>query len=54
VAIAALRTGINMPGITHIIHLIALYSIINYTQEARCARRARKRVITVIIIEDKD
>ncbi len=53
-AIAALRTGIDVPSITHIIHLTALYSIIDYTQEARCAGRARERVIAIIIIEDKD
>jgi hypothetical protein len=43
-----------MPGIIYIIYLEAPYSIINYTQEAGCTRRARECVTAVIIIEDKD
>jgi superfamily II DNA helicase RecQ len=54
VATAALGTGINVPGITHIVHLAAPYSIIDYTQEAGRARRARERVTAMIIIKDKD
>jgi Lhr-like helicase len=54
VAIATLRTGINVLGITHIVYLEAPYSIIDYTQEARRVRRARERVAAIIIIEDKD
>jgi hypothetical protein len=43
-----------VPGITHVVYLEALYSIIDYVQEARRARRARERVTAVIIVEDKD
>ena len=54
VATAALGTGINVPGITHVVHLEALHNIINYTQEAGRAGRAGERVTAVIIVEDKD
>jgi ATP-dependent DNA helicase RecQ len=54
VATAALGTGIDVPGITHVVHLEAPHSIIDYVQEAGRARRARERVTAVIIVEDKD
>jgi superfamily II DNA helicase RecQ len=54
VATAALGTGIDVPGITHVIHLEAPHSIIDYAQEAGRAGRAGERVTAVIIIEDKD
>ena len=50
----ALGTGIDVPGIIHVIYLEALYSIIDYAQEAGRAGRAGERVTAVIIIEDKD
>ncbi len=43
-----------MLGITHVVHLEAPYSIIDYAQEARRAGRAGERVTAVIIVEDKD
>jgi superfamily II DNA helicase RecQ len=54
VVIATLGTGIDMLSITHVVHLEAPHSIINYAQEARRARRAKERVTAVIIVEDKD
>ncbi|KAL2209736.1 hypothetical protein CC79DRAFT_1365156 [Sarocladium strictum] len=54
VAIVALGTGIDVPGIKHVIHLEALYSIIDYAQEAGRVGRARERVQAEVIIEDKD
>jgi superfamily II DNA helicase RecQ len=54
VAMAALKTGIDVLGITHVVHLKAPHSIIDYTQEARRAGRARERVTAIIIVEDKD
>jgi superfamily II DNA helicase RecQ len=51
---AALETGIDVPGITHVMYLEAPYSIIDYAQEARRVERARERVTAVIIVEDKD
>lgn len=54
VATAALETGIDIPGITYIIHLEAPHSIIDYAQEAGRAGRAGKRITAKIIIEDKD
>ncbi len=53
-ATAALGTGIDVPGITHVVHLTAPYSIIDYTQEAGRAGRAGERVTAMIIVEDKD
>ncbi|KAG0648381.1 DEAD-box ATP-dependent RNA helicase 21 [Hyphodiscus hymeniophilus] len=53
-ATAAPGTGIDVPGITHVIHLEGPHSIIDYTQSAGRAGRARERVTAVIIIEDKD
>ena len=53
-ATAALGTGIDVSGITHVIHLEGPHSIIDYAQEAGCAGRAGERVMAVIIIEDKD
>jgi superfamily II DNA helicase RecQ len=53
-AMAAFGTGINVPGITYIVHLEAPYSIIDYAQEASHASRAGKRVTAVIIVEDKN
>lgn len=54
VATAALGTGIDVPGITHVVHLEAPHSIIDYAQEAGRAGRAGERVTAVIIVEDKD
>jgi superfamily II DNA helicase RecQ len=54
VATAALRTGIDVLGIIHVVYLEAPYSIIDYTQEARRAGRAGERVTAVIVVEDKD
>jgi superfamily II DNA helicase RecQ len=54
VATAALGTGIDVAGITHVIHLEGPRSIIDYAQEAGRAGRAGERVTAVIIIEDKD
>jgi superfamily II DNA helicase RecQ len=54
VATAALGTGIDVLGITHIVHLEAPYSIIDYAQEAGRAGRARERVMAIIVVEDKD
>jgi superfamily II DNA helicase RecQ len=51
VATAALGTGI---GITHVIHLEAPHSIIDYAQEAGRAGRGGERVVAVVVIEDKD
>jgi superfamily II DNA helicase RecQ len=51
---AALGTGIDMPGIIYVIHLEGLYSIIDCTQEAGHTGRAGERVTAEIIIEDKD
>ena len=53
-AIAALGIGIDVSRITHVIHLEAPYSIIDYAQEAGRAGRAGERVQAQIIIEDKD
>jgi hypothetical protein len=41
-------------GITHVVHLEAPHSIIDYAQEARRAGRAGERVQGQMIIEDKD
>jgi hypothetical protein len=49
-----LETRINMPGIIHVMYLKVLYSIIDYVQEARRVKRAKERVMAVIIVEDKD
>ncbi|KAL2211177.1 P-loop containing nucleoside triphosphate hydrolase protein, partial [Sarocladium strictum] len=54
VATAALGTGIDVPGIKHIIHLEAPYSIIDYAQEAGRAGRAGERVQAEVIVKDKD
>jgi superfamily II DNA helicase RecQ len=54
VATAALGTGIDVSGITHVIHLEAPHSIIDYAQEAGRAGRAGECVQAQIIIEDKD
>jgi superfamily II DNA helicase RecQ len=54
VATAALGTGIDVPGITHVIHLEAPRSLIDYAQEAGRAGRGGERVKAQIIIEDKD
>jgi superfamily II DNA helicase RecQ len=54
VVIVALKTRIDMPGITHVVYLEAPYSIIDYTQEAGRAKRAKERVTAMIIVKDKD
>jgi superfamily II DNA helicase RecQ len=54
VATAALGTGIDVPGITHVIYLEAPHSLIDYAQEAGRAGRGGERVKAQIIIEDKD
>lgn len=54
VATAALGTGIDVPGITHIIHLEAPYSIIDYAQESGRAGRAGKCITADIVVEDID
>ncbi|KFX91232.1 hypothetical protein V490_06015 [Pseudogymnoascus sp. VKM F-3557] len=54
VATAALGTEIDVPGITHVIHLEAPHSIIDYAQEAGCAGRSGERVVAVVVIEEKD
>ncbi|KFZ11069.1 hypothetical protein V501_04921 [Pseudogymnoascus sp. VKM F-4519 (FW-2642)] len=54
VATAALGTGIDVLGITHVIHLEAPDSIIDYAQEAGRAGRGRERVVAVVVIEEKD
>jgi superfamily II DNA helicase RecQ len=41
-------------GIIHVVYLKAPYSIIDYAQEARRARRAEERVAAMMIVEDKD
>jgi superfamily II DNA helicase RecQ len=43
-----------VPGIKHVIHLEAPYSIIDYAQEAGRAGRARERVQAEVIVKDKD
>jgi superfamily II DNA helicase RecQ len=43
-----------VPSIIYVVHLEAPYSIIDYAQEAKRARRARERVIAIVIVEDKD
>ncbi|KFY66180.1 hypothetical protein V496_02146 [Pseudogymnoascus sp. VKM F-4515 (FW-2607)] len=54
VATAALGTGIDVPGITHVIHLEAPHSIIDYAQEAGRAGRGGERVAAVVVIEEND
>lgn len=54
VATAALGTGIDVPGIVHVIHLDAPYSLIDYAQEAGRAGRNGERVEAVMVVEDKD
>ena len=54
VATAALGTGIDVPGITYVIHLEAPHSIIDYAQEAGRARRGGECVVAVVVIEEKD
>ena len=54
VATAALGKGIDMPGITYVLHLEAPHSIIDYTQEAGASRRGGERAIATTIAEDKD
>lgn len=53
-AIAALGTGIDVLGITHVIHLEAPHSIIDYAQVVGRAGKAGERVEVQILIEDKD
>jgi superfamily II DNA helicase RecQ len=43
-----------VPGIIYVVYLKALYSIIDYAQEAGRAKRAGEYITAVIIIEDKD
>ncbi len=54
VATAALGTGIDVPGITDVIHLEAPHSIIDYAQEAGRAGRAGEHATATIVVEDKD
>ncbi|KFZ01674.1 hypothetical protein V500_00657 [Pseudogymnoascus sp. VKM F-4518 (FW-2643)] len=54
VATAAIGTGIDVPGITHVIHLEAPHSIIDYAQEAGRAGMSGERVVAMVVIEDKD
>jgi superfamily II DNA helicase RecQ len=54
VATAAFGTGIDVLGITYVVYFKALYSIIDYAQEAGRVGKAKERVMAVIIIEDKD
>ncbi|RYP21174.1 hypothetical protein DL767_009320 [Monosporascus sp. MG133] len=54
VATAALGTGIDVPGITHVVHLEAPHSIINYAQGAGRAGRAGELVEAVIVVVEKD
>ena len=54
VATAALGTGIDVPGITHVIHLGAPHSIIDYAQEAGRAGRAGQHVEAMFVVEDRD
>lgn len=54
VATAALGTGIDIPGITHVVHLEAPRSIIDYAQEAGRAGRAGEETIAEIVVEEKD
>ena len=54
VATAALGTGIDIAGITHVIHLESPSSIIDYAQESGRAGRAGEHVSAEIIVEDKD
>jgi superfamily II DNA helicase RecQ len=49
-----LKTGIDVLGITHVMHLKAPYSIIDYIQEVKRVKRARERVTAMIIVKDKD
>jgi hypothetical protein len=51
---AALETGIDVLGITHVMYLEVSYSIINYVQEARRVKKVKERVTAMIIVEDKD
>jgi superfamily II DNA helicase RecQ len=43
-----------VPSIIYVVYLKALYSIIDYIQEAGRARKAGEHVTAMIIIEDKD
>jgi superfamily II DNA helicase RecQ len=52
VVTGALGTGIDVAGIGYIIHLGALYSIIDYTQETERARRTGEMAVANIIIEE--
>lgn len=54
VATAALGTGIDIAGITHVIHLEAPNSIIDYAQEAGRAGRGGEHVVAEIFVEEKD
>ena len=53
-ATAAIGTGVDVPGITHVIHLEAPHSIIDYAQGAGRAGRGGERVVAVVVIEEKD
>ncbi|KFX98401.1 hypothetical protein V490_02328 [Pseudogymnoascus sp. VKM F-3557] len=54
VATAALGMGIDVPKITHVIHLEAPLTIIHYAQEAGRAGKGGERVAAVVVIGDKE
>ena len=54
VATAALGTGIDIPGITHVVHLDAPHSIIDYAQESGRAGRAGEETMAELVVEEKD
>lgn len=51
---AALGTGIDIPGTTHVVHREAPHGIIDYAQEAGRAGRAGEETIAEIVVEEKD
>ena len=51
---ATKKTGIDVPGIPHVIYLEAPHSLVDYDHETGCAGRSRERVTAEIIVKDKD